>query len=159
MLKVLFLDTRNMARGPMAEVLVNHLGEGRFQAYSAGFQPRGELHPLTSQTLGAVGIPTNGIASKGIQGFSTHHAPDIDVVISLSKEAAAERCPLWFANPAEVQWLLPDVSVAPGGLTGQQMAFRQLYAQLDRMISELRTFELDGASASLIKAQLETIKV
>ena len=35
----------------MAEALLNHLGQGRFRAYSAGSMPKGAVHPHTLRLL------------------------------------------------------------------------------------------------------------
>ena len=50
---VLFLCTGNSARSILAEVMMNHLGQGKFTAYSAGSHPKGSVHPLTLETLQA----------------------------------------------------------------------------------------------------------
>ncbi|MDP5070723.1 MAG: arsenate reductase ArsC, partial [Congregibacter sp.] len=56
MKQVLVLCTGNSCRSVMAEALINHLGEGRFRAVSAGSFPAGYVHPKSIETLKRHGI-------------------------------------------------------------------------------------------------------
>ncbi len=57
---VLFLCTGNSARSIMAEVMLPHLGGGRFTAYAAGSHPKGTVHLLAIATLQNMGLPVDG---------------------------------------------------------------------------------------------------
>ena len=61
---VLFLCTGNSARSIIAEAILNKLGAGKFRAYSAGSQPKGEPNPNTIALLQGLGYDTSGFRSK-----------------------------------------------------------------------------------------------
>jgi hypothetical protein len=75
-LNVLFLCTHNSARSILAEALLNAMGHGRFQAYSAGSSPRENQkpHPLGLQVLQKAGISTEALRSKSWDEFATPRA-------------------------------------------------------------------------------------
>ena len=54
--KVLFVCTHNSARSILAEGMLNSLGQGQFQAFSAGSHPGTAVHPLALQTLSKLHI-------------------------------------------------------------------------------------------------------
>ena len=87
---VLFLCTGNSARSILGEALMNHVGQGRFRAFSAGSTPKGEVHPLTLQTLRKAGISTEGVRSKAWDEFASADAPKMDFVFTVCDNAAGE---------------------------------------------------------------------
>ena len=63
--RVLFLCTGNSARSQMAEAFLRKYGADRFEAYSAGLEPKA-INPLTIQVMQEAGIDISGQHSKGI---------------------------------------------------------------------------------------------
>ena len=57
--RILLLCTGNSARSHMAEALLRQLGGDRFEAFSAGLEPKG-IHPLTIEALKEAGIDISG---------------------------------------------------------------------------------------------------
>jgi arsenate reductase len=75
-INVLFLCTHNSARSILAEAMLNHIGQGRFKAFSAGSSPREnqQPNPLGLQVLKAAGISTEGLHSKSWDEFGNADA-------------------------------------------------------------------------------------
>jgi arsenate reductase len=126
-LNVLFLCTHNSARSILAEALLNHLGRGRFVAYSAGSSPRENQkpNPLAIETLNKAGINTAGLHSKSWDVFALPDAPHMDLVITVCDNAAGEVCPYWPGQPATAHWGYADPSEMQGGEDKQREAFVQ----------------------------------
>jgi protein-tyrosine-phosphatase len=140
-LNVLFLCTHNSARSILAEAILNHIGGGRFKAYSAGSSPRDnqQPNPLGLQVLQHAGIATEGLYSKSWDEFAHAGAPHMDLVITVCDNAAGEVCPYWPGQPATAHWGYPDPSEGDGTDAEKLEAFRRtLYAfkrRLELLIS------------------------
>src|SRR3546814_2191876 len=83
---VLFLCTGNSARSILGEALMNRMGEGQFAAYSAGSQPKGDVHPMAIEVLGNFGYPTEGLHSKSWDEFTKPGAPEFDFIFTVRSE-------------------------------------------------------------------------
>jgi arsenate reductase len=98
MKQVLFLCTGNSCRSQMAEAIVNAWMGDAWQAFSAGTQPAGYVHPRAAQVLAEIGIQHEG-RSKSADEF--RDVP-FDVVVTVCDNAvgynAAENCPVWLGQ-------------------------------------------------------------
>ncbi|GAB4402969.1 MAG: arsenate reductase ArsC [Anaerolineales bacterium] len=108
--RVLFLCTGNSARSQMAEAWANHLLGDRWEAYSAGTEPTGYVHPLAIQAMAEVGIDISGARSKSVSEFM---GQQFDLVITVC-DHAAENCPLWLGKGRRVHMGFPDPAAATG---------------------------------------------
>jgi arsenate reductase (thioredoxin) len=126
-INVLFLCTHNSARSILAEAALNHIGAGRFKAWSAGSSPREnqQPHSLGLQVLREAGISTEGLHSKSWGEFAAPGAPQMDLVITVCDNAAGEQCPYWPGHPATAHWGYADPSAAQGTEAQKVEAFRR----------------------------------
>jgi arsenate reductase len=146
---VLFLCTGNSARSIIAECLLNDLGRGRFWAYSAGSQPKGEIHPYALELLQHYQYATDHLRSKNWEEFTGPDAPPLDFVFTLCDEAAQESCPVWPSQPMTAHWGLPDPAAVDGTEAVKRFAFidtmRMLTQRIDIFIN-LPVAKLDRLS-------------
>ena len=138
-INVLFLCTHNSARSILAEAMLNHIGRGRFRAYSAGSSPRAQQqpNPLAIETLAKAGVPTDGLRSKSWDEFATADAPHMDLVITVCDNAAGEVCPFWPGQPATAHWGYADPSEGDGDEAHKREAFRQTLHAIRRRLDLL----------------------
>lgn len=148
---VLFICTGNSARSIIAEAILNHLGSGRFVAFSAGSEPRGEVHPLALHELQQHQIPTSGLSSKHWDRFAQHDAPTIDFIFTVCDRAAAEPCPVWPGHPLTAHWGIPDPAAATGAEVIRKGAFAKAYRELYNRVSSF--VELPLASLDTLRLQ------
>jgi protein-tyrosine-phosphatase len=153
-LNVLFLCTHNSARSILAEAILNHIGKGRFQAFSAGSSPRENQQPnaLGLQVLKNAGMSIEGMRSKSWDEFARPDAPHMDLVITVCDNAAGEVCPYWPGQPATAHWGYPDPSAGDRTDAQKLEAFRQTLIALKRRLDLLISLPPAKLEKTLLQA-------
>ncbi|WMT89328.1 arsenate reductase ArsC [Pelagibacterium sp. H642] len=154
---VLFLCTGNSARSIMGEALMNHVGQGRFRAYSAGSMPKGDIHPLTIATLEKAGVPTEGLRSKTWDEFAAPDAPKMDFVFTVCDNAAGEACPVWPGQPMTAHWGIEDPAAVHGPAFKQETAFEDALLYLRNRIAAFMSLPLASIDRMALTSKLQGI--
>jgi arsenate reductase len=154
---VLFLCTGNSARSIMAEAILNRVGQGRFQAFSAGSQPKGHVHPYTIDLLKRLNYDVSKIRSKSWLEFSMSEAPKLDFVFTVCDNAAAETCPVWPGQPATAHWGIPDPADAKGNEAEQRLAFADAFRMLNNRINIFVSLPMKSLDQLNLQRRLDEI--
>lgn len=154
---VLFLCTGNSARSILAEAILNHKGQPRFTAYSAGSHPAGQVRLEALKQLEQAHVPTACLRSKSWDEFAAPGAPALDFVFTVCDNAAAEVCPIWPGQPVTAHWGVPDPAAVQGTAEQVERAFRAAFFLLDRRIGLFLSLPLSGLDALALKKELDHI--
>jgi protein-tyrosine-phosphatase len=154
---VLFLCTANSARSILAEAILNRVGTGRFKAFSAGSQPRGEVNPNSIRLLKSLGYDTSFARSKSWDEFAQKDAPRMDFVFTVCDSAAAETCPIWPGQPMSAHWGVPDPAAAIGSEAEVGAAFLDAYRMLERRIGAFVALPLTSIDSIALKKSIKDI--
>jgi arsenate reductase (thioredoxin) len=154
---VLFLCTGNSARSIMAEVILNRAGQGKFRAFSAGSQPKGQVHPYALDLLRRMNFDVSGLRSKSWSEFAKPDAPKLDFVFTVCDNAAAETCPVWPGQPMTAHWGVPDPAAATGNEAEVRLAFADAFRMLSNRINIFVSLPLRSLDALSLQRQLDAI--
>lgn len=154
---VLFLCTGNSARSIIAEAIINREGMGKFKGYSAGSQPKGEVHPLALGLLRRLNHDVGDFRSKNWSEFAERGAPELDFVFTVCDNAANEVCPVWPGQPITAHWGVPDPAAVEGSDTDKHLAFADTYRMLNNRISIFVNLPLKKLDLLSLQRQLDEI--
>ena len=154
---VLFLCTGNSARSVMAEAILNKLGGGKFQAYSAGSQPKGRVHPQTIALLQNLGFETEHFRSKSWDEFAKLGAPPLDFIFTVCDNAAGEACPFWPGQPMTAHWGVPDPAAVQGTPAEIALAFKEAFRLLSQRIALFVALPIASLDRMSLQAKLKAI--
>ncbi|WP_105374551.1 arsenate reductase ArsC [Neorhizobium huautlense] len=154
---VLFLCTGNSARSIIAESVLRKDGAGKFNAYSAGSYPKGEVHPLAIEALRGHGYPVDGLRSKSWEEFATEGAPELDFVFTVCDNAAGEACPVWPGQPMTAHWGLEDPAAVGGTDAEKRVAFGQALRYMKLRIAAFAALPVESLERLSLTAKLREI--
>ncbi|MFT3892690.1 MAG: arsenate reductase ArsC [Anaerolineales bacterium] len=131
--KILFLCTGNSARSQMAEAFVRKYADDRFEAHSAGLEPKG-LNPLTVKVMDEVGIDISKQTSKGTDTYlgKTHFHYLITVC-----DDADKNCPtVWPGVNTRMHWSFQDPAAVEGSEETKLAKFREVRDLIEARIKD-----------------------
>lgn len=129
--KILFVCTGNSARSILAEYLLRRLAPHRFETFSAGSEPKGEVHPLALQVLETVyRLDASGARSKPL---TTYQGTAFDFVITVC-DRARESCPIWPGQPIVAHWGMEDPAAVEGTPEEKLRAFKRAAMEIHRRL-------------------------
>jgi arsenate reductase len=153
----LFLCTGNSARSIIAEALLNNEGGGKFRAWSAGSQPKGQVNPNTLTLLRGLGFDVSGFRSKSWEEFAKPDAPKFDFIFTVCDNAAGESCPVWPGNPMTAHWSIPDPAEVHGTHAEIAQAFADAYRMLKQRIGIFTALPVSSLDRLTLQARLREI--
>jgi arsenate reductase (thioredoxin) len=156
-LNVLFLCTGNSARSIMAEAILDKAGAGKFQAFSAGSRPKGQVHAESVKLLQSLGYDTTRLRSKSWNEFARPGAPALDFVFTVCDNAAGETCPFWPGQPMTAHWGIPDPATAEGSAAEIALAFKDAYRMLSQRIGIFVALPIRSLDQLSLQAKLKEI--
>lgn len=129
MKKVLILCTANSARSQMAEGLMKHIGEGKYEVHSAGTMAS-FVRPEAIHVLNEIGIDISGNRSKSVDEFA---GEQFDFVLTVCSDAQAN-CPYFPAKTAVIHKAFEDPAAVEGSETERVEAFRRVRDELNEYL-------------------------
>ncbi len=129
--RVLFLCTGNSARSQMAEAFLRKFGGEKYEAHSAGLEPK-ELHPLTIQVMNEVGIDVSGQRSKGVGEYLGKLLFQHLITVC---DDADKNCPTsWPGISNRMHWSFEDPAAFDGSDEEKLAKFRQIRDRIEERI-------------------------
>ncbi|EKV32930.1 transcriptional regulator, ArsR family [Caenispirillum salinarum AK4] len=157
-INVLFVGAGNSGRSIMAESVLNHLGRGRFRAFSAGVRHTGKVSGMALDILRRAGFPADAARSKPLEMFT---APDaaavLNIVITVSEDAGGLNTGALPGQPVHGHWPTAD----PLGVVGTEVEIAAVYdsvlASLVDRISTLTALPLRSLDPVTLQRRLAAI--
>lgn len=154
---VLFLCTQNSARSIMAEAILEKIGQGHFNAYSAGSDPAPAPLPDVLEKLQAFGHDVSRLRSKSWADFMRPEAPRIDFVIALCDTPQGQQCPEFGDKAVTGAWPMPDPARFSGSPVERSVLLNELYRGIRRRLEAFTSLPFATLDRLAVKARLDEI--
>ena len=131
--KVLFLYTANSARSQMAEAFLKKYGGDKFEAFSAGLEPK-VIHPYTELVMQEVGIP---LTEQYAKSFREYMGKVLFAYLITVCAEAEKKCPTTFPGIGQrLYWPFDDPGAFEGSHDEKIMKFREVRDKIEQKIEE-----------------------
>lgn len=154
---VLFLCTRNSARSLIAQALLEQLGKGKFNAYSAGSEPADAPIPEVIERLRTLGHDVSHLRCKSWQEFARPDAPRMDFVITLCDILQGQDCPDLGERPITSAWPLPDPAKFTGTEAERATMINALYAMTRRRLEIFINLPIASLDEMALRKRLDEL--
>ena len=136
--KVLILCTGNSCRSQMAEGVLRHYGNDRYDVLSAGTEPS-QVNPVAVQVMKEIGLDISGHRSKHVDELK---GQSFDYVITVC-DNAKESCPFFPGQMKRLHWEFPD---PPHGEAVTKMVLNDFRRVRDMIHEKFKNAGLRGIS-------------
>jgi arsenate reductase len=129
---VLIMCTGNSCRSQMAEGFLRKYAADRFSVYSAGLDPKPEIHPIARQVMAEAGIDMAGQSPKSSKEY-LGRLPVRHLIIVCAQ--AEKQCPRIFPGAMNrLFWPFDDPAAAEGREQEKLATFRRVRDEIDHKI-------------------------
>ena len=111
-IRVLFICIHNSGRSQMAETFLKIIAGERFEAESAGLEPR-PINPYVIKVMEEIGYDLSGNTSDRVMQFF-QEGRLYDYVITVCNESIENQCPIFPGIARRLYWPFPDPQKATG---------------------------------------------
>jgi len=136
--KILILCTGNSARSQMAEGILNDMGPGQYEVFSAGTKP-GLVRPEAVKAMDEIGIDISGHRSKSVDEF---FGVEMDVVLTVC-DNAKQNCPYFPAKTSLIHHAFEDPAEVEGDEQTRMDAFRSVRDEISKYLENEFVHVLD----------------
>ena len=154
---VLFICTRNSARSIMAEAILEKIGRGKFNAYSAGSMPADAPMPEVLDRLTVMGHDVSRLRSKSWNEFIGPDAPRMDFVLTLCDPQDGEVCPDLGPRPITAVWPFPDPAKFQGSEVERTTLLNELYGMIRRRLEGFTNLPFGTLDRMALKTRLDEL--
>ncbi len=125
---VLVLCTGNSCRSQMAEGYLRHFGSDRLNAYSAGTDPKDDVHPRAVDVMQEDGIDISSHRPKHLKKFLGRTPMRYVIIVC---DSANETCPrIWPGMQQRLFWPFDDPASFQGSGSETLAEFRRVRDQI-----------------------------
>jgi arsenate reductase (thioredoxin) len=152
--RILFLCTWNASRSIFAEYFMKELGSARFEPFSAGATPKGQVSPITLRILhDRFRIDASGARSKSWEEFKNEH---LDFVVSVS-EQAEQTSHAFPGRPILAHWPYDDPAKVQGTPEEVEAAYFRVASRIRYRLQLFNNLSFDQLDRLRVEVQMKQL--